>query len=209
MRFEASLDILQPYGRRFLTKDGRLVTLSRELVDQCEGSGISPSMLSEVISDFNESGSRISSSYLVSMREKQNECNVTKVIDLWITDAVKSTHVIMTVTGLGSVGELRFVYPEFFGELAKTILSNNVKYDCSSIVMTFPYMFVVFDTFNAFKKVYNNVIEGIVRMNGSSFMFSKTEAKSLIWEVDTPKVDYISNELIPNKMKSLIEGDYS
>ncbi len=208
MRFEASLDVIQPYGRRFITNDGHLVTLSSELEKECERSGLSPSMLSEIIVDFFQTKSKISSSYVVPLKGSSPSCILTNVIDLWITDASMSSHVIMTITVNGESGEVRFVYPQFFAELAKSILSNNMKYACNKIVMSFPYMFVIFDTFNAFKKVYSNVIEGIVNMEGSNYMFSRTEMRSLIWKVDTPKVDYISNELIPEKMRTLIEGDY-
>ncbi|BBG24329.1 hypothetical protein [Sulfuracidifex tepidarius] len=208
MRFEASLDVIQPFGRRFITNEGHLVTLSSELEKECQKSGLSPTMLSEIIVDFFQSKSKISSSYVVPLKGNTSSCIITNVIDLWMTNALTSTHVIMTLSINGDSGEVRFVYPQFFAELAKSILSNNMKYECNKIVMNFPYMFVIFDTFNAFKKVYSNVVEGIVNMEGSSYMFSKTEMRSLIWKVDTTKVDYISNELIPEKMRSLIKGDY-
>ncbi len=192
-----------------MTNGGHLVTISNELKRECERNGLSPKVLSEALIDFVEGGSKFSSSYFVPLKGNPDPCVLTNIIDIWLTDALVSRHLIMTITRNQDSGEIRFVYPELFSELAKSILSSNVKYDCSMITMAFPYMFVVFDTFNAFKKVYKDAIEGIVKMEGKSFMFSRNNMRSLIWEVDTPRVDYISNDLIPEKMRNLIKGEQS
>ncbi|MCY0882537.1 MAG: hypothetical protein OWQ50_01715, partial [Acidianus infernus] len=58
----------------------------------------------------------------------------------------------------------------------------------------FIYKFVVFETFNIFKKKFNANSEKIIGKNNEKLLIAKNvEDNALIWKIEAPQFSYVSN----------------
>ncbi|TRM79147.1 hypothetical protein DJ531_13560, partial [Sulfolobus sp. A20-N-F6] len=132
---------------------------------------------------------------------------VLDIFELWVTFPNESYQkFLVVIINIEGNAQIFLLKPELYKDLSEDILSNLAnKYKCLDIIMPFIYRFVVFDTFNAFKRVFDTTFEGVIDIHGEKYLTTISNSKkALMWKIDSTNVRYVSNNLIPIELLRLL-----
>lgn len=193
MLFELSLDTLSTTGKKILTDHGHIASFSSALLSELDKLKINPKFFAEIVLNFLKEGTKQFSSYLQPLPKRQGCRYYARVIDFWLNYGSQMQHLILILANYDDVSEILILDPQLFQNAIDKLLSFAVSKDCLEILMSYPYKFVVFETFNVFKKKFNVKFEGIIGDSEKYLVILDEDMKALLWKVESPKLDFIRN----------------
>lgn len=193
MLFEISLDTLSSSGKKILTESGHVVSFSTSLLSELENLSINPKLFAEIILNFLGENTRFFSTYIHSLPVKQGCKYYARVIDFWINYGSESQHVFLLLVNYEDISEILILDPQVFGIATDKILNYASSKDCMQVSMPYPYKFVIFETFNTFKKKFGTKFEGIMGNNEKYLVAMDQNSKALVWKIESPKLHYMKN----------------
>ncbi|TRM89834.1 hypothetical protein DJ529_00155 [Sulfolobus sp. C3] len=207
MRFEVAIDSVRGIGKRYLSNEGHIVEIDSSLEAELNSIRISAKLFIEGILEFiSEKSSTYS--FFIPSKALSGECsNVLDIFELWVTFPNESYQkFLVVIINIEGNAQIFLLKPELYKDLSEDILSNLAnKYKCLDIIMPFIYRFVVFDTFNAFKRVFDTTFEGVIDIHGEKYLTTISNSKkALMWKIDSTNVRYVSNNLIPIELLRLL-----
>jgi len=207
VKFEATIDYIQGIGNRYLSSEGHVVELDGRLEKELLSVGVLPKFFIEGLVDFITENKQNIYSFFVPARSIVGECkNILKIFELWISSYNSLIKLIVIIINIEENAQILLFKPELYVTVSHDIMSTlTQKYLCVEIIMPFIYRFVIFDTFNIFKKLFNIVFEGIIDLKGNKYMTSiSNDERALIWKIDSTNMKYLSNNLIPSELLRLV-----
>ncbi len=177
-------------GKKGLTRDGNYFCISNFLYDELNTLGIPPMILAEAVNDFLREGTASYSVYWGSSQERGN----TRVLNLLITTPNKSKRVFLMVSNFDGIYEITLLEPFNFGNSMEKLISYGKNLEKYEVSMPFLYKFVVFETFDAFKKLSRVEFQGIISKDTEKYMVAMGNEKALLWKIETPRVDLVNKE---------------
>jgi len=207
VRFEVAIDSVRGIGKRYLSSEGHIVEIDNALEAELNFIGVSPKLFIEGIIELVSERS-FTYSFSIPSKMLSGECsNVLDIFELWVTFPNESYQkFLVVIINIEGNAQIFLLKPELYKNLSEDILSNLAnKYVCLDIIMPFIYRFVVFDTFNAFKRVFDTTFEGIIDLHGEKYLATISNSKkALMWKIDSTNVRYVSNNLIPLELLRLL-----
>ena len=187
MRFEAFINKLQG-DVKFLTEESEIVGLSKHVVEEVEKVGVKPKSFSNALIEYVKDGGAYYTTYLHS--KGVEECGKGTVFELWINEDRHDFVILVNYNGLSQVS---FTKPEFFNVVAEQSVRNMLSTSCVDINMPYPYKFVVFETFNAFRKLSKVDFEGVI---DKKLVSIDDKRRGFVWVLESPNINYSSNVII-------------
>lgn len=184
MRFEAFINKLQG-DVKFLTEESEIVGLSKYVVKEVEKVGVKPKSFSNALVEYVKDGGAYYTTYISS--KGFEECGKGTVFELWINE---DRHDFVIVVNYNGLSQVSFTKPEFFSVIAEQSVRNMLSTSCVNINMPYPYKFVVFETFNAFRKLSNVSFEGVI---AKKLVSIDDKNRGFVWVLDSPDINYSSN----------------
>ncbi|BFI75552.1 hypothetical protein [Sulfurisphaera ohwakuensis] len=190
MRYEAYVDIFAG-DSRLLSSSGDLVGLTKELREILEQNGINMNIFSDFIIDYIKENNSMLTIH-VSGKPYSFICPNTGIfLELWITDAEKSTQHFLAIVNYSGNIQISISKPELFDRVIFDIMRKSVDYlNCLRVQMPFLYKFIIFEIFSSFRKISKIKFEGIIDKN---FIVTDYKDRGIIWEIDSTTVDYTSS----------------
>ncbi|WP_338600795.1 hypothetical protein V6M85_12675 [Sulfolobus tengchongensis] len=206
MRFEATVDYLRGIGKRYLTTEGHIIELGESLEKELYLIGISPKLFAEVLADLMAQKDGMYSFFVPAKNISEDCANVLRIFEILISTYNISRKMLVVIISVEGNAQITLLRPELYNNFSKELMAVlTKKYICLKITMPFIYRSVVFDTFNSFKKLFNIIFEGIIKLSGNTYMATiSNDKKALIWKIDSTNIEYLSNNLIPSELLSLI-----
>ncbi|ARM76090.1 hypothetical protein [Acidianus manzaensis] len=193
MLFEISLDIITPNNKRILTESGHIASISTALTKELENLKINPKTFAEIALNFIEENTKFFSTYIHSLPIKQGCRYYSRIIDFWINYGSQSRHLFLLLINYDEISEVLILDPQIFEMATDKLLNYASSKDCMEVSMPYPYKFVVFETFNTFKKKFGIEFEGIIGNNEKYLVAMDKTSKALIWKIESTKLDYLKN----------------
>ncbi|AWR97441.1 hypothetical protein DFR86_07685 [Acidianus sulfidivorans JP7] len=194
MLFEISLDILTPNSeKKIITDSGHIVSISTALNKELNDLRISPKTFAEIVLNFLEENTKIYSTYIHALPVKKGCKYYSRIIDIWINYSSEFKHLFLILINYDEISEVLILDPQIFEMAADKLLSYASSKDCMEVSMPYPYKFVVFETFNTFKKKFGTEFEGIIGKNEKYLIAMDKSSKALVWKIESTKLDYLKN----------------
>ncbi|QKQ99756.1 hypothetical protein GWK48_04550 [Metallosphaera tengchongensis] len=191
MVFEVSVDMLCE-GRKGVTAGGHFFCISTFLHKELEQLKVPDSVLVEAIVDFMNDNSVSYSVYWGSSVSPGH----SRVLEVWVNTSEKTRRVFLVISNLDGINEIRVLEPFYFSEVAERILNYGKRLDSYRMTMPFLYKFVVFESFNVFRKLSNIEFQGIISKNNEKYMVAMENEKALLWKVESTGVDLVKKDSI-------------
>ncbi len=196
MLFEISIDRLsgEKGEAKFISNSGHLVSFSNSLYNELSKLGIDKKTFAEIVIDFLNEDVKYYSTYIKPL-SKVDECKYySRIFEFWITSSLTSKQMFAVITSYDEISEVLLVDPQIFNYAAEKLLHYASTKECMKFSMPFIYKFIVFETFNIFKRKFNANLEKIVDKDNDKFLIAKnTEDNALIWKIEAPQFSYVSN----------------
>ncbi|MUM64310.1 hypothetical protein D1867_03385 [Acidianus infernus] len=196
MLFEISIDKLQQEekGVNFISNSGHLVSFSSSLFNELNRLGIDKRTFAEIVIDFLNEGTKYYSTYIKPISNIEECKYYSRIFEFWITSSLTSKQMFAVITNYDEISEVLIIDPQVFNYAVEKLLNYASTKDCMKFSMPFIYKFVVFETFNIFKKKFNANSEKIIGKNNEKFLIAKNvEDNALIWKIEAPQFSYVSN----------------
>ena len=206
MNFEARIDYIEGIGNRYLTSEGHIVELSKAVENELNNIGISAKLFVEGLVDFISQDNTNSYSFFIPAKPIKDHCNnIVKIFEILVSTRLSSINILTVIINIEGSAQIVLLKPELYNNISKELIQIlTEKYFCLEITMPFIYRFVIFDTFNVFKKLFRITFEGIVNLSGTKYMTSiSDDMKALIWQIDSTNIHYLRNNLIPSELLRL------
>ncbi|BDC19455.1 hypothetical protein [Acidianus sp. HS-5] len=196
MLFEISIDkpSEEKGGVKFISNSGHLVSFSNSLFNELNVLGIDKKTFAEIVIDFLNEDTKYYSTYIKPI-SKVEECKYySRIFEFWITSSLTSKQMFAVITNYDEISEVLLVDPQIFTYAAEKLLHYASTKECMKFSMPFIYKFVVFETFNIFKRKFNANMQKIVGKDKEKFLIAKNiEDNALIWKIESPRFSYVSN----------------
>lgn len=193
MLFEISLDLALPVGKKVLTDSGHIISFSPALINELESLDINPKIFAEIVLEFLKENSRHLSTYIKPLPKKQGCKYYARVIDLWLHYPLRTHHVLFLLINYDEISEILILDPQVFQLATDKLLDYAASKDCLKVSMPYLYKFVVFETFNTFKKKFSVKFEGVIGDNEKYLVALDENSKALLWKIDSPQLEYMRN----------------
>lgn len=117
--------------------------------------GIDKKTFAEIVIDFLNEDTKYYSTYIKPI-SKVEECKYySRIFEFWITSSLTSKQMFAVITNYDEISEVLLVDPQIFTYAAEKLLHYASTKECMKFSMPFIYKFVVFETFNIFKRKFN------------------------------------------------------
>jgi len=205
--FEIFLDKITPYGERVLTDNGHVVTFSNNLSTELKNMGINLKVFAGVVADYFNEKSKYYSIYYRPLNKYNVSDIFTRVFEFWLVYSSAQIQLFSIISSYKDISEITIIDPQFVILELEKIMNLAKNYKTATITMPFLYKFLVFETFNLFRK--NNILkfEGIVKeKHDAKYMMAvNNDLNAIIWKIDSTKLDYI-NDISSEKISGMVRN---
>ncbi|MEM0169099.1 MAG: hypothetical protein QXY37_00340 [Metallosphaera sp.] len=190
MVFEIKINTLPCDGKKGFTTDGNYFCISNFLSDELAKLSISPAILAEAVIDFLNERMASYTTYWGG----GNANGSTRVLDLYIITPDVTKKTLLMISNFNGISEISLLEQFFFEQIMEKLMNYGKNLEKYEVTMPFLYKFVIFETFNVFRKLMNVKYQGIVSRGNEKYMLALENEKALVWKVEEPKINLINKE---------------
>ncbi|AWR94570.1 hypothetical protein [Acidianus brierleyi] len=205
--FEIFLDKLMPYGEKVLTDSGHVVTFSKNLSIELKNMGINIKVFAGVVADYFNEKSKSYSIYYRPLNMANMSDIFTRVFEFWVVYSSGQIQLFSIISNYKDISEITIIDPQLVTLELEKIMNFAKNYKTATITMPFLYKFLIFETFNLFRK--NNILkfEGIIeeKRDAKYMMAVNKNLNAIIWKIDSTKLNYV-NDISSEKIGGMVRN---
>ncbi len=192
--FEIFVDMVISSEEKVITDSGHLVSFSKGLSEELKNLGIGSKTFANWVIEYFEEKSPSYSVYYKRLNVPREPEVFSRVFEFWVNFPNYQTRLFAVITNFNDVSKVTLIDSKLINVEVENVLNDVNKYKDALITMPFLYKFLVFETFNAFRKMKELKFEGIVRTTHNNYLLAvNKDLNAVIWKVDSTSLKYVND----------------
>ncbi|MCI2415003.1 MAG: hypothetical protein MPF33_07155 [Candidatus Aramenus sp.] len=192
--FEIFVDMIVNSEEKVITDDGHLVAFSKGMAEELRNLGIGSKAFANWVTAYFEERVTSYSVYYKRLNVPEGPEVFSRVFEFWVNFPNYQTKLFAVISNFKDVSKVTLIDSKLINMEVEKVMKDVNKYKDALITMPFLYKFLVFEAFNAFRKMKELRFEGLVRAKQSDYLLAvNKDLNAVIWMVDSTNLKYVND----------------